>query len=94
MFLAVFELTGCATTPPLREFALARTALQLAKTHDAARYAPALWQEAENAFESGETLFRNGEYRDAKALFDDCQEYAERAENASRLQKLKSGEPQ
>ncbi|MBX9765911.1 MAG: DUF4398 domain-containing protein [Bdellovibrionales bacterium] len=92
--MAFVTLNGCSTNPPLREFAIARTALQLAKNHDAARYAPALWQEAENAFESGESLFRKGEYREAKSFFEDCQEYAERAENASRLQKLKSGEPQ
>lgn len=91
---ALTTLTGCSTNPPLREFALARTALQLAKNHDAARYAPALWQEAENTFETGETLFRKGEYREAQGFFEDAQEYAERAENASRLQKLKSGEPQ
>ena len=94
VLLSCVSLVGCATTAPLREYTLARTAIQSAKHHDAARYAPALWQEAENAFESGENLFRKGEYRDSQVYFEDAQEYAERAENASRLQKLKSGEPQ
>ena len=94
VLLSYFSFAGCATTAPLREYTLARSAIQSAKHHNAARYAPALWQEAENAFESGESLFRKGEYRDSQVHFEDAQEYAERAENVSRLQKLKSGEPQ
>lgn len=92
--LACASWWGCSTPAPLREYTLARTAIQSAKQHDSARYAPALWQEAENAFESGENLFRRGEFRESQVYFEDAQEYAERAENASRLQKLKSGEPQ
>lgn len=94
--LALFALSvtlfACATTPPLDEYTLARTALEAAREKDAARYAPSYWHRAEEAYRKGEALFKNEDYEDAEIQFREARSFAEKSENVARLQKYKSGE--
>ena len=85
-------MVGCATTPPLDEYTLARTALEAAKEQDSARYAPSYFHQAEEQFREGEAKFKNHDYREAEENFIQARQFAEKAENASRAQKYKSGE--
>lgn len=88
----VFILIGCSTPQPVEEYTLARTALQFAKDQDAPRYAPSYWHQAEEAYRKGEVNFKNHDYGDAGEEFIKAKEFAEKAENATRAQKYKSGE--
>lgn len=91
--IAVFLFIGaCSSNPPVEDYALARTALEAARDKDAARYAPNYWHRAEEAYRKGEQNFINHEYKIAEELFVEAKLFAEKAENAARLQKHKSGE--
>jgi hypothetical protein len=92
-FLAVILfLTACATNPPTEEYTLARTALNAARDQDSARYAPSYWHQAEEAYRKGEGLFKAQEYKEAEEEFLKAKQFAEKAENTTRIQRFKSGE--
>lgn len=90
--MTIAGLTGCALQPPLREYALARSAVESAKTQSAARYASGPWFDAEQAFEKAEQLFDEREYDKAKVLFLKAKASAEKAENAARYEKNQNGD--
>ncbi|MEQ1875233.1 MAG: DUF4398 domain-containing protein [Bdellovibrionia bacterium] len=83
----LFLLAGCQTNPPVREYTLARTALDSAKRIEAVRIAPAYFHKAEEAFRRAELEFKREEYSEAKDHFTLAREYAEKAENSARLQR-------
>lgn len=86
-------LVGCvAAPPPYEEFTLARAAVRAAQDVDSARYATGLWHKADEAFRHGSKSFRENEFGEAKRYFEIAIEYAERAENATRLKKFQSGD--
>ena len=87
-----FSYCGCSTTPPVDDYSLARTAISAAKDVDSARYAPSYWHRAEDAYRKGEAHYKDQDYEEAQAEFIQAREYAERAENVTRVQKYKSGE--
>lgn len=88
----MFLVVGCAVNPPVQEFTLARTALNAAQTAGAPKYAPGLWFKAEENYRKGENAFKSGDFEVAKGLFEESQDYSERAENKARYDKRKSGE--
>lgn len=90
--LLCFLLLGCASQPPVGEYSLARTALEAARDQDAARYAPSFWHSSEEAYQKGEVFFRAGDYKEAETQFAISREFAEKAENATRILKYKSGD--
>lgn len=85
-------LTACTTTPPIEDYSIARTALEAARDIDSARYAPAYWHRAEEAYRKGEQQFKNQDYKGAQEQFLEAKTFAEKAENAARLQRFKSGD--
>jgi len=89
---AVLLLVGCASQPPLNDYTLAKTALAAARDQDAARFAPSYWHQAEEAYRSGEVFYKKSEYTKAEEQFILARELAEKAENATRVQKYKSGD--
>lgn len=88
----MFGLSACSTPPPVEEFSIAWTALQAARASDSQRFAAPYWHEAEEAYRKGETAFKDQSYGKAKTEFLHSKEMSEKAENAARIQKFKSGE--
>jgi hypothetical protein len=78
---------ACTTTPPIQEYTLARTAIESARKIEAVRVAPAFFHKAEEAYRKAEAEYKREEFGIAKDLFITARDYAERAENAARLQK-------
>lgn len=85
-------VAGCVTYIPVDEYNLARAAYEAAKDADAARYAPALWFNAEQSYREGQKLFKERNYSGAGSKFKQAKTFAEQAENAARLARHQSGE--
>lgn len=90
--MVMLFFTGCVTYIPVDEYNLARTAYESAKEADAARYAPALWFNAEQAYREGKKAFKDRSYGTARSKFNDAKLYSEQAENAARLARHQSGD--
>jgi len=86
-------LVSCVTIPaPIEEYTLARAAIDSAKSVDAARYSPGYFHKAEVNYRTGQLDFDDREYENAILEFIQAREYAEKAENSSRLIRFKNGE--
>ncbi len=88
-------LTACkimAPAAPYEDYALARAAVRAAQEADSARFATNLWNKAEENFRSGQKAFRDADYESAKKHFQLAQQFAEKAENITRLKKFQTGE--
>lgn len=83
-------MIACTHEAPVRDYTLARTALQAAKEAEASRYAPVLWNSAESNYRKAELAYKANEFEIAKDYFRDSKQFSERAENAARSQKLKT----
>ena len=81
-----------AAPPPYDEFVLARSAVRAAQDVDSARFSTGLWNRAEENYRNGSKAFKDADYKEAKVFFSRAIEYAERAENATRLKKFQSGD--
>ena len=77
---------------PLDDYALARSALEAAKNVQAPRHSPGHWHQAENSFRQGQIFYREQEWAKAKEAFLRSRLSAEKAENASRLIRQRTGE--
>lgn len=71
---------------------MAREAFNSAKEVDAARYSPGYFHKAEENYRSGEKNYRDHLYGEASEDFKAAKIYSEKAENASRVQRQKSGD--
>ena len=86
-------LSGCvAVPPPFEEYTLARAAVRAAQEVDSARFATGLWHRAEENYRNGEKAFKESDFDLALGYFQKATEFAERAENATRLKKFQSGD--
>lgn len=86
-------LVGCvAAPPPYEEFAIARAAIKAAQDVDSARYAPGLWGRADESFRTAQKEYRDRDFDLAKKHFQSAIQFAEKAENATRLKKFQSGD--
>ncbi len=92
LFLSYCGALGCASPPPLKEYTLARVALEAAKDVGASRFSSGFWYKAEDWFRRGEKAYKEVDYTAAKQYFSLALESAERAENSSRLKKHLSGD--
>lgn len=81
-----------APPAPYEDYALARAAVRAAQEADSARFATNLWNKAEDNFRSGQKAFREADYEAAKRHFQLAQQFAEKAENITRLKKFQTGE--
>lgn len=90
--MACLVVSGCVTSFPIEEYALARAAVEAAKDSDAPRYAPNLWYKAEEAYQQGQREYKERSYSKARDAFIEAKYHAERAENAARLQRFQSGD--
>lgn len=86
-------LAGCQTTPrPIKEYSIARVALDSARSADAPRHSPGFWHQAEEAYRRGQLAYRNRNWSEALDEFTKAKLAAEKAENSARLIRQKSGE--
>lgn len=89
----VLSLSGCITAPrPIEEYALARAAIDAAKSVESARHSPGYWSQAEEAYRRAKNLYQEREFEAAKAEFIKARVAAEKAENSARLIRQKNGE--
>lgn len=87
-------LTACVVAPPApyEPYVLARAAVRAAQEADSVRFAPGLWHRAEENYRNGAKAFKEADYKDSEQYFLKAIEYAERAENSTRLKKFQSGD--
>lgn len=93
--LVASSLSGCkviAAPPPYEEYSLARTAVKAAQEADSARFATGIWNKAEENFRAGQKAYREADYDSAKKHFQLAIQFAEKAENSTRLKKFQSGD--
>ena len=90
----VMAVTACvvAAPPPYEEYTLARTAVSAAKEVDSAKNAPGFWNRAEENYRAAQKEFKDNEFAEAKKHFLLAIQYAEKAENATKLKKFQSGD--
>ncbi len=87
------SLSGCVAAPaPYEEYSLARAAIRAAQEVDSARFATALYSKAEDAYRNGQKAYKDADFSDAKKYFLQTIQFAERAENATRLKKFQTGD--
>lgn len=86
-------LGACASSRPLEEFTLARTAVDSARKVGAPHFSPAFWYKAQRHYRKGMGYFKGGTYRRARSHFIEARKYAEKAENKTRIDKFQFGEP-
>lgn len=83
---------GCVSVIPVDEYSIARSAIEGAQEAEAARYAPALWYKAEQAYREGQSFFKNRDYDTALKRFSQARVWAEQAENSARLARFEAGD--
>lgn len=92
-FCIVLFLVSCQTIPaPIEEWTLARTALEAAKSVQAAKYSPGFWHQAEDAYRKAKILMKDDSYQEAREEFNIARKAAEKAENSARIKRQQSGE--
>ncbi|MBX3021109.1 MAG: DUF4398 domain-containing protein [Bdellovibrionales bacterium] len=86
-------MSGCVTSPPpYEEYSLARVAMKAAADADASRFATGLYNRAEENFRNGQKSYQDNDFDRAKKQFQMAIQFAEKAENATRLKKFQSGD--
>lgn len=91
--LSFLTATACQTVPaPLEEYSLARAAMEAARVVQAPRHSPGHWHNAEEAYRNARLKYRQREHQEARELFIQARISAEKAENAARLIRQKTGD--
>lgn len=87
-------LFGCVTPSPapVEEYALARSAYDAAGNVFSLKYAPALWQQAEEFYQKGVAFYKLQDYKSAREYFIRARQGFEKAENTARFTRAKNGE--
>ncbi len=86
-------ILGCQTVPaPVEDYALARAAIDAARSVQAARHSPGYWHQAEEAYRKGRAYYEDRDYSKAKEQFVRARISAEKAENSARLIRQKTGD--
>ena len=86
-------IVGCQSVPaPIEEYALARAAIDAARSVQAAHHSSGYWHQAEEAYRKGRLFYEDRDYGKAKEQFVRARIAAERAENSARLIRQKTGD--
>ena len=85
-------VSACSSKPPLEDYNLAYIAVESARSSQSAKHAPAMWTQAERAYQEGQEFFKKDKFEEAEKAFVRARTFAERAENISRLKKFETGE--
>lgn len=93
ILICLIGIVGCQTAPrPLEEYTFARTAIEAAKSAEAAKHSPGFWSQAEEAYTQGQKYYADREWDNARKFFIISRKNAEKAENSARLKRAKSGD--
>jgi len=93
LLVLLMFLVSCQTVPmPIEDYAIARAALEAARSVQAPRHSPGHWHQAENAYRQGQIFYREQDWEQAKESFLKARISAEKAENSARLIRQKTGE--
>jgi hypothetical protein len=93
LLVPVMALICCQSMPPpVEEYAIARAAIEAAKSVQAPRHSPGFWHQAEEAYRKGRALYSERDWSGAKGEFLKARFAAEKAENSARLIRQKSGD--
>lgn len=91
--VGILFLVSCQTTPaPVTEYALARAAIDAARSAQAPRLSAGYWHQADEFYRRARAYYKDREYDKAKDLFIQARLMAEKAENSARLIRLKTGD--
>lgn len=95
IFFTFLFVVGCQTSsnPPVLEYTMARTAVLAAQKANAEQLAPGYWTRTQQSYQKGQMHYNKKEYRLSSEAFRQTHWYAEKAENAARIKKMKSGDP-
>lgn len=86
-------LLGCQTGPmPLDEYSFARAAIEAAREVQAPRHSPGFWHQAEEAYRKARLLYKDKRWDEARSEFIKARISAEKAENAARLVRQRTGD--
>ncbi len=86
-------LISCQQIPvPDEDYVLTRAAMQAARSVEAAKHSPQFWFQAEESYRRARLHYKNQEWLDAQKEFRRARLAAEKAENAARVIRQKSGE--
>lgn len=84
---------GCQTGPmPLDEYSFARAAIEAAREVQAPRHSPGFWHQAEEAYRKARLLYKDKRWDEARVEFVKARVAAEKAENAARLVRQRTGD--
>lgn len=93
VYVLFLTLVSCQTvSPPIEEYSLARAAMEAARVVQAPRHSPGHWHNAEEAYRNARLKYRQREHAEARDLFNQARTSAEKAENAARLIRQKTGD--
>ena len=92
LLLSIFVGVGCAGPKPIEEIVLAKAAMQAARQVGAQSVAPGFYHKSEESYRLGSIALKGNYNNEAKRYFVKARRYAEKAENATRLKKFRSGE--
>lgn len=93
MIVVSFFIVSCQSGPmPLEEYSIARVALEAAREVQAPRHAPGYWHQAEEAYRKARLLYKDQRWDEARIEFLKARVAAEKAENAARLIRQRTGD--
>lgn len=93
LLISLLWWTGCQSVPPpVEEYTLARSAIEAAKSVQAARHSPGNWHQAEEAYRKARIFYNEQDWANARSEFVKARVAAERAENSARLIRQKTGD--
>lgn len=75
----------CVSTPPHKDYALAKSALSIAKKFSADKVAPKYYSKSLILYKKAVTSYNQKDYEKAGLLFEDSIRYAEKAELKARI---------
>lgn len=89
----IIMLLGCQSGPmPLEDYSLARVAIEAAREVQAPRHAPGYWHQADEAYRKARLLYKDQRWDEARIEFVKARVAAEKAENAARLVRQRTGD--
>lgn len=92
LILLLIAIGACAGPRPLKDFTLARTAIESARRVEAGRLAPKYWNKAGLHYRNGIYYFKQNLRSKAQEQFVKSRKFAEKAENQSRIKKFQTGD--
>ena len=82
---------ACVGPAPVREYNLARTALDAARGAKSPEHAPGYWARAHKSYQEGELFYKERDFAKAKESFLRAKLFAERAENFTVIKIMREG---